>query len=119
MAGPHHPRHAVESAQDLFRAAEYGSAEGPWIPLGAGVHTGTAFVGLVSRGPSYEFTALGDTPHVAPAPRGAGGTRRDPRDSRGCRRLGSDGLERRHLSLKGHPVDALVVPLSTSSTSQM
>ena len=65
MAGEDHARVAVETARALFDAAGYGSTEGPWLQLGAGVHTGSAFVGYISRGEASEFTALGDTINVA------------------------------------------------------
>jgi len=65
MAGDEHPRAAVEAARALFDATGYGSPDGPWVPLGAGVHTGTTFVGYISRGEASEFTALGDTINVA------------------------------------------------------
>jgi adenylate cyclase len=118
MAGPDHPRQAVETAQDLFGAVGYGSGEGPWLPLGAGVHTGTAFVGVVSRGSTYEFTALGDTPNVAAHLAAQAGPGEILVTQEVAATLGSDGFERRRLSLKGHPVEASVVPLSTSTMSR-
>lgn len=111
MAGPEHARSAVETARDLFGAVGYGSSGGPWVPLGAGVHTGTAFVGLVSRGSVYEFTALGDTPNIAAhlAAQAAAG---EILVTEGvATSLGRQPLERRQLSLKGHAVEAFVVPL--------
>ena len=65
MAGDAHARRAVEAARAVFRGVGYGSTEGPWIELGAGVQTGPAFVGYVSRGEDSEFTAFGDTINVA------------------------------------------------------
>jgi len=111
MVGADHPRQAVQTAQDLFRAVGYGSVEGPWLPLGAGVHTGTAFVGVVSRGSTYEFTALGDTPNVAAHLAAQAGPGEILVTENVAATLGSDDRERRHLSLKGHPVDGLVVAL--------
>ena len=40
LAGHDHAAHAIEAAQDLLRATGHGSQGGPWIPVGAGVHTG-------------------------------------------------------------------------------
>ena len=46
MTGPGHARRAVESAEALLDATGHADGE-PWVPLGAGVHTGVAFVGIV------------------------------------------------------------------------
>jgi adenylate cyclase len=110
MAGAEHPRRAVQAARALFTAVGYGSGEGVWIPLGAGLHTGPAFVGVVSKGSGYEFTALGDTPNVAAhlAAQAAPGEILVIEEVAAS--LDAHGLERRSLSLKGHPVEALVVP---------
>ena len=87
MAGPEHARRAVDSARALFRSVGYGSEAGPWLPLGAGVHSGPSFVGFISRGLDSEFTALGDTINVAAhlaAQARAGEDLRSPRRA-GCR----------------------------------
>src|SRR5262245_22062197 len=115
MAGDGHAKAAVETAEALLRAVGHGTADGPWVPLGAGVHTGPAFVGYVSKGFESEFTALGDTINVAahlaaqakargdPDHGGGGGDARDRRSraspplaegSRG-RRVGDRGGRRR------------------------
>jgi class 3 adenylate cyclase len=63
----------------------------------------------VSRGLDSEFTALGNTinvsAHLAAAARA--GEILVTEEVRAA--LGVEGLERRHLSLKGHEVDAYVV----------
>ena len=66
FAGPAHARRALEAARQIMRVTGHGSAEGPWIPLGAGVHTGVAFVGSVGseRGTS-DITVLGDAANTA------------------------------------------------------
>jgi adenylate cyclase len=109
MAGDAHARVAVEAARALFDAAGYGSPDGPWIPLGAGVHTGSAFVGYISRGEASEFTALGDTINVAAhlAAQARAGEILIT-DAVGAS-LETAGLERRHLSLKGHEIDSIVI----------
>ena len=109
MTGPEHARRAVDSARTLFRSVGYGSEAGPWLPLGAGVHTGPSFVGFVSRGLDSEFTALGDTINVAAhlAAQARPGEILITEEVGAS--LETSGLERRHLSLKGHELDALVI----------
>ena len=39
---------------------------GPWLPVGVGIHTGVAFVGSVGSADSFvDFTALGDAMNTA------------------------------------------------------
>jgi adenylate cyclase len=60
-----HARPAVEAARELLRATGHGEAEGPWLPVGAGVHTGVAYVGVVgSKDTVSDVTALGDAVNV-------------------------------------------------------
>jgi adenylate cyclase len=66
FAGEQHARRAIEAAQKILRDTGHGSPEGPWIPLGVGVHTGFAFVGsLVSTSGISDITVLGDTANTA------------------------------------------------------
>lgn len=117
MTGPDHAGAAVHAARELLLATGHADDEGPWLPLGAGVNSGTAFVGMVSHGSASEFTAFGDTINVAAHL----AAQADPGEilvtdatavSGG---LDGDGLERRQLSLKGHQVDALAVPVAAAS----
>jgi adenylate cyclase len=112
LAGTEHAKRAVEAAAALLRATGHGDPDGPWAPLGAGVHTGKAFVGIVGQGESSDFTALGDPVNIAAhlASQAAIGEvlLTDP-VSQGAGLLDAD-LERRHVLLKGHPIDALVLP---------
>jgi adenylate cyclase len=113
LAGPDHTRKAVEAAQALLRLTGHGSDDGPWVPLGAGVHRGRAFVGVVASGESSaDFTALGDPVNVAAhlASQAAIGEVLVTDEAAAAAELDLEGLERRHLSLKGHLVDAVVVP---------
>src|SRR4030067_1290865 len=65
FAGAAHARRALEAAQEILRATGHARPEGPWIPLGAGVHTGTAFVGSVgTEGGTSVITVLGDAPQT-------------------------------------------------------
>lgn len=61
FAGEEHSRRAVEAAHEILHATGHARPEGPWIPLGVGVHTDTAFVGSVgSEGGTWDITVLGD-----------------------------------------------------------
>jgi adenylate cyclase len=65
FAGPEHPRKAVEAAQELLRLTGHRDAKGPWLPVGIGIHTGPAFVGVVGDEKSTaDFTALGDNVNI-------------------------------------------------------
>jgi len=66
FAGVEHPRRAIEAAQELLVLTGHRNEKGPWLPVGVGVHTGLAFVGVVGGtgdNPS-DFTALGDNVNV-------------------------------------------------------
>jgi adenylate cyclase len=111
MTGPDHARRAIEVAEQLLLAVGYGSADGPWVPLGVGVHTGTAFVGMITSGGASDFTALGDpvnlTAHLASVA-AAGEILVGPAAATAAG-LTDPANERRHVSLKGHPLDVVVL----------
>jgi adenylate cyclase len=65
FAGPQHAALAVEAGVALLRATGHTRPEGPWIPVGVGVHTGQAFVGKVGHEGVTDFTVLGDAANVA------------------------------------------------------
>jgi adenylate cyclase len=50
----------VRDGTKLLAAVGYGTAAGPWLPLGVGLDVGTAFVGNVGAGEVKDFTAIGD-----------------------------------------------------------
>ena len=60
LSGPAHAAKAVRAAQGLLRATGHDDADGPWVPVGVGVHTGPAWVGAVGDDAHTELTALGD-----------------------------------------------------------
>ena len=66
MAGPEHPRRAIQAAQSLLDLTGHRDPMGPWVPLGVGIHTGVAFVGVVGGSESRpkDFTALGDNVNI-------------------------------------------------------
>ncbi len=64
VTGPEYRSRALEAGCDLLRAVGYGTAEGPWLPVGVGLNAGHAFVGNVGSA-VVDFTALGDAVNVA------------------------------------------------------
>lgn len=109
-AGPAHARRAVEAALALVEALA-GSV--PQLRIGAGVHTGTAFIGSVGSADSFtDFTALGDAVNVAARLAAAAG----PGEilvSAAARASAPipPGAERRALSIKGkaEPIEVFVL----------
>lgn len=66
FSGPNHARTAVEVGKAILQATGHGDQEGPWIPVGVGVHTGLAYVGTVGeRGSNLDIVVLGDNVNVA------------------------------------------------------
>jgi adenylate cyclase len=65
LTGERFVARAVATSQDLLRATGHADPGGPWVPVGAGVHTGMAWFGVVGEGSHVELTAVGDTVNVA------------------------------------------------------
>ena len=66
FAGADHRGKAIRAAQELLRKTGYTSPEGPWLPIGVGVHTGVAFLGSVgSNENTTDIAVLGDPPNTA------------------------------------------------------
>ncbi len=60
LSGARHAARAVDAARALLHATGHLDAGGPWVPVGAGVHTGIAWVGAIGTETHTELTALGD-----------------------------------------------------------
>jgi adenylate cyclase len=120
MTGDGHATQAIRSAEELLEETGHGDPDGPWLPIGAGIHSGQAFVGLVSRGGSSDFTALGDAPNIAAhlAAQAKVGEILVTEAAQEKASIGDEALERRHLSLKGHPVDAVVIPAGSRTAER-
>ena len=102
LAGADHAREAVDSAVELLRATGH-DTEAPWAPLGIGVNTGPAYVGVVGTAEHLEFTALGDTVNVTARLASAAGRGEILMTDAAAQSLGgaSANLERRQLDLRG------------------
>jgi adenylate cyclase len=118
FAGPDHAAKAVAAARDLMR--ETGHTTGnPWIPLGAGIHTGTSFVGTVGEGDAIDFTAVGDTVNTAARLMSAAGAGEIVISAATAAAAETDttGLEQRTLEVRGRqqPVEAWVDSMNRAS----
>ena len=116
FAGPDHAADAIAAAEDLLAATRNEDGE-PWIPLGAGVHTGVAYVGTVGEGDTFDFTALGDSVNTAArlAAAAAAGEILISSAAAAAAKLDRVGLESRTLDLRGRAetVDAWVSTVGT------
>ena len=104
FSGPEHPRRAIEAAQELLRLTGHHEAKGPWLPVGIGVHTGLAYVGVVGDSDSTaDFTALGDNVNVTArlASQAEAGEILVSDASCLAAQLNLEDLEHRQLDLKG------------------
>lgn len=104
IAGPDHALQAIQAAQQMLRETGHGAPEGPWIPLGIGVHTGVAFVGAVgSDEGTVDITVLGDAANTAArlSSNAAQGEILVSEAAFNAAELPVDDLERRTLKLKG------------------
>ena len=111
LAGHDHAAHAIDAAVELLRATGHGSEAGPWIPLGAGIHTGLAYVGTIGDTVT-DFTALGDNVNVTARLASAAGPGEILVSAASAEAADLDrSLETRHLTLRGRtqPLDVRVL----------
>ena len=83
LSGERHAARAVDAARALLTATGHSDPAGPWVPLGAGVHTGPAWVGAVGDDAHTELTALGDTVNTTARLAAAAAAGEDPGHQRG------------------------------------
>lgn len=66
FAGDDHASKAVDGCLNIMKRIGYGSTDGPFVEVGAGVNTGSAYVGVVGDQNNYkDFTALGEEINLA------------------------------------------------------
>lgn len=104
FAGSEHALRAVRAGQEILRDTGHADQDGPWIPLGVGVHTGLAFVGSVgSEEGVSDITVLGDAANTAARLSSSAnlGEILISEDAFSAAGLMQKNLERRQLDLKG------------------
>jgi adenylate cyclase len=117
FAGPEHARRAIEAAHELLRLTGHRDNRGPWLPVGVGVHTGPAFVGVVGNEAStMDFTALGDNVNITArlASEAGPGEILISEAAFTAAHLQLENLERRQLELKGksEPIGVYILQVS-------
>ena len=112
MAGPGHAAAAIAAGEALLRATGHADPAGPWVPLGAGVHTGRAWVGAVGDAQHTELTALGDAVNTTARLAAAASAGEILVSTDAARAAGRDvDLGRRALDLKGKSLPTEVVSI--------
>ena len=104
FAGKEHAKVAIEAARAVLEVTGHGSKDGPWIPVGVGVHTGKAFVGAVGSGDGVnEIAVLGSAANLCArlSSQAAAGEVLVSEESAELAELQDEGHERRVLELKG------------------
>ena len=110
--GENHAERAIEAARAVMRGTGHGEPDGPWLPIGAGVHTGRMWFGTVGEGSHVEITVLGDVVNTAARLVAAAGTGEILVSADAAEVVGLDtALERRSLELKGKELPTEVVVL--------
>ena len=113
MAGDRHAELAVKCASAILRATGHEDPGGPWVPVGAGVTSGLAWVGAVGDGQRTDLTALGDTVNVAARLATAAGAGEVLVSAEAAAAAGLDpALPVEELALKGKQAPTRVVRLA-------
>jgi adenylate cyclase len=114
FAGEDHAEVAIDAAQELLRATGHEDSNGPWVPVGAGIHTGTAYVGAVGAADGVtEIAVLGSAANMCArlSSNAAAGEILISEESVKAAHLDASNLESRSLALKGisQPVSVRVM----------
>ena len=112
LSGERYTARAVEAAQALLRATGHADPDGPWVPIGAGVHAGRAWFGAVGEGSHVELTAVGDVVNTAARLASAAGAGEILVSADAAAAADLDpGIPHRTLDLKGKELAVEVVSL--------
>lgn len=117
LTGDRHAQAALKAAQAILRATGHEDPGGPWVPVGASIHTGDIFIGSVGSAGVSDITVLGDDVNLAArlASVAATGEIVISETARAAAGYSSDGLEPRRVEVKGRstPVDTWILRIGT------
>ena len=65
ITGENHAGRAIDAGKAILAGMDRSGLSGKGLMVGAGIHTGEAFVGVVGADEKVDFTALGDTVNIA------------------------------------------------------
>jgi adenylate cyclase len=102
MTEGNHAAQAIDAAVTLLRQTG-NDTDAPWAPIGIGINSGVAYVGVVGTAEHVEFTALGDNVNVTARLASEAGRGEALVTRSALRAAGRDqsGLEQRRLNLRG------------------
>jgi adenylate cyclase len=114
IAGPDYTQKAITAARGLLKATGHAGPAGPWIQVGAAVHSGPAYVGVVGSSESMsDIAVLGDAVNTTARLASKAGPGEFLISEETCRQAGlhTTDWETRTLHLKGRsePVNVRVI----------
>jgi adenylate cyclase len=114
--GHDHARRAVDAGLALLEVTGHADPDGPWLPIGGGVHTGQVWFGAVGEGGHVELTVVGDAVNVTARLAAQAGIGDLLVSTDAAAAAGLDAaLPRRSLELKGKAEPFDVVTVRTAS----
>ena len=122
FSGSDHAAEAIDAALEILRRTGHGDPQGPWAPVGIGVHTGSAYVGSVGSSEGVkEIAVLGNAANLCArlSSKAADGELLISEQAATSAKLTERQLEKRRLKLKGitKQVNVRVLTVTPSAAS--
>ena len=116
LSGDRHVAEAIAAGRGILMATGHADPDGPWVPVGVGVHTGRAWVGAVGDETHTELTAVGDIVNTTARLATVAGPGEVLVSVEAARAAGlAPTLERRSLDLKGKGAPTEVIALTVEA----
>jgi len=116
ISGTDHAAKGVATGEALLQATGHADPDGPWVPVGVGIHTGLTWYGAVGQGDRTELTAVGDAMNTTARLASAAQAGEMLVTTAAAAAAGLDpSLERRSLELKGKQLPTEVISIRVGS----